>query len=89
MKEIQVGDRVRSFALPFHTRDLEGDCAQYVEGLVTSISQHADCQRYNILVDRLIESGVNRPCYGMVVRPPVNGTLIGGLVSNGVELIQD
>lgn len=89
MKEIQVGDRVRSFTLPFHTRDLEGECAHYVEGLVTSISTHADCKRYNILVDRLIEGGVNRSCYGMVVRPPVNGTTFGEQVANGVELIQD
>lgn len=89
MKEIQVGDRVRSFDISHPTRDIEGDQAFYTEGLVTSISKHGGIERYNILVDRLIEGGVNIPCYGMVVRYPVNGTTIEGSVSNRVELIQD
>ncbi len=90
---IQVGDRVRSFdfATSPGGRDLEGERACYVEGVVEELVRVDGCLRYKIRVERDVFGGedctvrVGRYCH-----PPVNGTprLIGGAsVTNFVELL--
>ncbi len=93
---IQVGDRVRSFdfAKSFDDgaqfgRDLEGERACYVEGIVQDILEVEGCQRYRILVDRDVFGGKEEDRrLGRWVSPPINGTLksFGG-VTDFVELV--
>ena len=80
---------------PTHTtgRDLVGERACYVEGVVESIEAKGDfvggCYRYAIRVSRQVSRGeeTDRRLGGLVF-PPINGTpnSLGG-VQNGVELV--
>jgi hypothetical protein len=87
---IKIGSRVRSF--DFDSRDLTGDYACYVEGVVTAMPDIEGCTRYEILVDRVVFGGketlISRDHW---VTPPVNGTpkFFDDDVCNGVELITD
>ena len=93
---IQVGDRVRSFdfAESFDDgaqfgRDLEGERACYVEGVVLDLADREGCPRYEIHVDRDVFGGEESDRrVGRVVYPPVNGTpkSFGG-VCDSVELV--
>ena len=93
---IQVGDRVRSFdfAETFDDgaqfgRDLEGDRACYVEGVVLDLTVHEGCPRYEIHVDRDVFAGEESDRrVGRVIYPPVNGTpkSFGG-ACDSVELV--
>jgi hypothetical protein len=98
--EIAVGDRVRSFdfAWPGEDwgRDLEGERASYVEGVVIEIGVEIEgCPRYKIEVDRDVFGGEERDYanfrgrVGQFVYPPVNGTpsTMGG-ETNCVEKIE-
>jgi len=89
MSTIKVGDRVRSFH--FTSRDLNGERACYVEGVVMEITPPIEgCARYAIKVDRNIWGGVDH-CegYGGFVYPPINGTprSLSDEPCNGVEKI--
>jgi hypothetical protein len=90
---IQVGDRVRSF--DFFSREVEGEAACFVEGVVRNITNPVidtmfrDCAHYEIRVDRRIFAGVEvEEMIGGLVYPPVNGIpkTFGG-VTDGVDLI--
>jgi len=92
---IQVGDRVRSFDFVRgdYGRDLEGERACYVEGVVEALVEREGCPRYEVRVEVDIFGGVRQgACLGgrvsSLVYPPVNGTptLFGG-VCNNVELL--
>ena len=93
---IQVGDRVRSFdfAESFDDgaqfgRDLEGERACYVEGVVLDLADREGCSRYEIHVDRDVFGGEESDRrVGRIVYPPVNGTSksFGG-VCDFVELV--
>ena len=88
---IQVGSKVRSFdfARDGRGRQLEGERACYIEGVVEGFKHLEGCERYVIRVDRKVWAGeeVDNPYRGHVY-PPVNGTptSLGG-VCNGVELV--
>ena len=92
---ISVGDRVRSFdfATSPGGRDLEGDRACYVEGVVEDLVRIDGCLRYKILVERDVFGGKEESTrVGRYMHPPVNGTprLIGGAsVTNFVELLSN
>ena len=94
-EQVQVGDKVRSFdfADPRHPewgRDLEGERAAYVEGLVVAVlpagaefavergkvACFPDCDRYAIKVETRVWSGKREaPREAETwVFPPVNGT---------------
>ena len=88
---IQVGDRVRSFDFVQGDfgRDLEGERACYVEGVVEAFVEREGCPRYELRVEREVFGGdqfYHRA--GRLVYPPVNGTpkLFGGVCDN-VELV--
>ena len=88
---IEVGNRVRSYDFPRgeHGRQLEGERACYVEGIVEDFKKLEGCERYVIRVERKVWAGeeVEDPYRGHVY-PPVNGTakLFGG-ICDGVELV--
>ena len=88
---IQVGSKVRSFdfARDGRGRQLEGERACYIEGVVKGFKDLEGCKRYVIRVDRKVWAGeeVENPYRGNVY-PPVNGTptSLGG-VCDGVELV--
>ena len=92
---ISVGDRVRSFdfATSPGGRDLEGERACYVEGVVEDLVRIDGCLRYTILVERDVFGGKEESTrVGRYMHPPVNGTprLIGGAsVTNFVELLSN
>ena len=85
---ITVGDRVRSFH--FDGRDLTGDRACYVEGVVVGFTDERlhGCSRYVIEVDREIFGGEVVTGGPEKVHPPVNGTpkLFGGVSDNVVRI---
>ena len=88
---IQVGDRVRSFDFVRGDfgRDLGGERACYVEGVVESFVEREGCPRYEVRVDRDVFGGQDLDVrVGDLVYPPVNGTpkLFGGVCDN-VELV--
>lgn len=80
MNEIKIGDRVRSF--DFSSRDLTGERACYVEGVVENIATFinlGDVLRYDIKVDRTVWSGKEEPPLGNEhIYPVVNCTRIAG-----------
>ena len=88
---ISVGDRVRSFdfARDGRGRQLLGERACYVEGIVEGFKDIEGCPRYEIRVERKVWAGEEvaepRRCF---VYPPVNGTpkSFGG-VCDGVEVV--
>lgn len=75
---VKVGDTVRSFH--FEGRDLEGERASYIIGIVEAVGENKidGCDRYTIRVIADIFGGevVTHPAG--VVYPPVNGTEIWG-----------
>ena len=84
---IQIGSKVRSF--DFDSRDIAGEDACYVEGEVIDIKSDGGCDRYVILIEKQVWSGVEESDnVGTTVQPPINGIpkLFGG-VTDGVELI--
>ena len=91
-----VGQRVRSF--DFDGRDLTGDRACYVEGVVEGITDpltdrhFSDCPRYKIRVDRVIWQGQKQSPRGAGPSesyPPINGTpRLFGDETSGVEVIR-
>ena len=89
---IEVGSKVRSFdfARGDSGRDLAGERACYVEGVVEGFKEVEGCERYVIRVDRKVFGGEEEDILGRFphVYPPVNGTptSLGG-VCNGVELV--
>jgi len=92
---INIGDRVRSF--DFGSREVEGETACFVEGVVRNIthpsvdSNFRDCPHYEIRVDRRVLAGeeIDGAIIGGLVYPPVNGTpsTFGG-VTDSVELVE-
>ena len=90
---IEVGDRVRSFDFDGSPggRDLEGERACYVEGVVEALVKVEGCLRYKIRVERDVFGGEESTTrVGRYCHPPVNGTprLLGdALVTNFVELL--
>ncbi len=91
---IQVGDRVRSFdfADTFedgtqYGRDLEGERACYVEGVVVGFDNIEGCDRYRILVDRDVFGGKDDDRrIGRLVTPPINGT--PKLFGSGTDFVE-
>ena len=84
---IQVGSKVRSF--DFHSRDIAGEDACYVEGEVVDIRWDGGCDRYVILIEKQVFAGKEEDTHvGTLVQPPVNGIqkMFGG-VTDGVELL--
>jgi len=88
---IQVGDCVRSFdfAQGDYGRDLAGERACYVEGVVQALVEREGCPRYEVRVDREVFGGKEYDHrVGGLVYPPVNGTpTLFGDVCNNVELL--
>ena len=93
---IQVGDKVRSFdfAGPFangakYGRDLEGERACFVEGVVEAVVEREGCPRYEIRVNRDVFGGEESDRrVGNLVYPPVNGTpSLFGYDCDNVELV--
>ena len=93
---ISVGNRVRSFdfAESFDDgaqfgRDLTGERACFVEGVVVGIESHGGCDRYIIDVDRDVFGGEESTRrLAQRVMPPVNGTPTwSGRTTNFVELV--
>ena len=93
---IEIGNQVRSFdfALTLDDgaqlgRDLEGERACYVEGVVESFIELEGCQRYKIRVDRDVFGGEESDRrVGNMIYPPVNGTpKLLGRVTDYVELV--
>ena len=86
---IKVGDKVRSFDFP-HSRDVDGDRACYVEGVVEGFKEVEGCERYVVRVDRKVFTGKEEDILGRYpyVFPPVNGTprLLGGVCDGVVGL---
>ena len=87
---IQVGDKVRSFDFVQGDfgRDMEGERACYVEGVVEAFVEQEGCPRYEIRVKVDVFGGEESDRrVGCLVYPPVNGTpkLFGGVCDN-VEL---
>lgn len=93
--EITIGSKVRSFdfAETFEDgtqirRELEGEMACYVEGVVTAIDEELGYSRYEIVVARDVFGGEESDRrVGNVVYPPVNGTPGMFSVCDGVELV--
>jgi hypothetical protein len=73
---LEVGARVRSFDFPDVARELEGERACYVEGVVEGVCRDfPDCPRYAIKVDRQVFAGKETDhLVGEHVFPPLNGT---------------
>lgn len=89
---IKVGSVVRSFdfAAGKYGRDLEGERACYVEGVVEEIGEVIEgCPRYKIRVTRDVFGGEEKPTrVGTYVFPPINGTpTMLGRVMESVEVI--
>jgi hypothetical protein len=84
---ITTGDRVRSF--DFDSRDLTGDRACYIEGVVTHMRELNACQHYAIRCDRRVFAGKETSHgVGETMLPPANGTPTWlGNVTNYVERI--
>lgn len=85
--DIQIGSKVRSF--DFHSRDITGEDACYIEGEVVDIRWEDGCDRYVILIEKQVFAGKEEDTHvGTLVLPPVNGTLkMSGGVTDGVVLI--
>ena len=89
---IEVGSKVRSFdfARGESGRDLKGERACYIEGVVEGFKEVDGCERYIVRVDRKVFGGKEEDILGRFpyVYPPVNGTprMLGG-VCDGVVLI--
>lgn len=82
---IEPGDSVRSF--DFDRRDLTGEYASFIEGVVEGFEEREGCSRYRIKVNRRITGGSPSPIVPDFewVLPPVNGTpTTMGNVTNGV-----
>ena len=85
---IQVGSKVRSFdfARDGRGRQLDGERACYIEGVVEGYKKLEGCERYVIRVERKVWAGeeVEEPYRGRVY-PPVNGTpkMFGGVCDGG------
>lgn len=91
-QEIQIGDKVRSFDFPDRSRNLTGETAAYVEGVVEDFEEFGGCQCYSIRVTRDVFRGDDMELQfsraGSIVVAPVNGTkTLFGDVTNGVEKI--
>lgn len=87
-EEITIGSRVRSF--DFRHRDITGDRACFIEGVVVDIlKEENNYDRYLIKVHRQVFGGVEKSDYPLTVTPPVNGTItMFGDTTNFVEPIQ-
>ena len=87
---VKVGTRVRGY--DFDNRNLVGDRASYIEGVIESIGVFSEgCDRYAIRVDRDVFGGKeSKARVGQLVFPPLNGTpsLFGG-VTNFVEVLTE
>ena len=84
---IQIGSKVRSF--DFHSRDITGEDACYVEGEVVAIRYHEGCDRYVVLIEKQVFAGKEEDTHvGTLTHPPVNGIpkMFGG-VTDGVVLL--
>ena len=84
---IQIGSKVRSF--DFHSRDITGEDACYIEGEVVDIRWEEGCDRYVILIEKQVFAGKEEDTHvGSLVHPPVNGIpKWNGSVTDGVELL--
>ena len=90
--EITTGTKVRSFdfAQFGSGRDLTGDRACYVEGIVQGIDSAVGYDRYIIKVTRDVFGGQDMDRrVGETVYPPVNGTLAISGVTDYVEAINE
>ena len=58
--DIAIGSRVRSFDF-HHSRDLEGERACFMEGVVTGFAHIRGCDRVVIAVDRCVSGGKELP----------------------------
>lgn len=92
MPEITIGTVVRSFDFPATNRDLDGDRACYVVGVVRDIgNMWGDCRRYRI--DPLVRVWCGKVKHAPVsapIYPPENGVKIAGSegrVCDGVEAL--
>lgn len=94
-REPEIGDAVRSF--DFISRDLEGEKACYVEGVIEDIGNLPEgvevcgCpNHYHIRVSRQVFQGEEiNDLVGDLVYPKINGEKgLFGEKSNGVEVIE-
>jgi hypothetical protein len=86
--DININDTVRSFDFDMH-RDLTGERACYIEGIVTGFTHLEGCERYAIRVTREVWGGEEVEIRRDQVFPPVNETRswLGG-TTNNVEQIE-
>ena len=83
--DIQVGDKVRSFdfAMGDFGRDLEGERASFIEGVVIAIGDSPGCVKgcphFHIEVGREVSSGIENfhrgHLIGEIVLPEVGGAV--------------
>jgi hypothetical protein len=86
--EIKVGDKVRSFDFEGR-RNLTGERACYIEGVVMGFREIEGCQRYEIKLTRRVFGGEDGPFAGTMY-PPVNGTsTLFGDTTDGVVKIEE
>lgn len=91
IEKISVNDKVRSF--DFGCRDLTGERACYMEGVVTKVMADGewDYPAYEIEVKRMVSGGKERTEFPDTIYPPINGTedWIGMMMNNVVVLKTD
>lgn len=87
--QIRINDTVRSFDFSMN-RDLEGDRACYIEGVVEGFKDLEGCTRYDIRVTRAVFGGEEVEVEeGERVFPPLNGTpTFLGDITDGVFKIE-
>lgn len=87
--QIRINDTVRSFDFSMN-RDLEGERACYVEGVVEGFKELEGCTRYDIRVTRAVFGGEEVEVEeGERVFPPLNGTPTTlGRITDGVFKIE-
>jgi len=86
MGNIYIGQYVRSFDFPRYNRDVEGENACYVEGVVSDVVEKDGGVRYQIEVDRKVWEGEEVKIQVRTVFPPINGTpTLFGRFTCGVE----
>jgi hypothetical protein len=93
--DIKIGDKVRSFdfAMGDYGRDLEGESASYIEGVVIAIGDApgcaTNCPHFHIEVGREISGGLENfhrgQMLGEIVFPPASPDHRGELTVEKIE----
>lgn len=90
--KIQVGDTVRSFDFPDSTRDVSGNNACFVQGVVEGVGRFIEwqaCDMYKIRCTKKVFGGKEIEEHEEFYFAPINGTnkFVGG-VTDGVVKVE-